>query len=251
MSGGSRRRDCVPCSSPAGSPGRSTLGPGRGLAPLRAASATSSSSRTALRVHWLVHHFRSGARARTAPWRTAGCADVVVPEHHRTGGAGGHLPDDLVDRAIADGPRPVEERDGTVVAAVGTSPRRDGDGLPVAPSLDEVPARGRHAGQGSLPGRDVDRGQVAPGRRRPAGGARCPRPRPPRRHRRDAPPPRGARWRAVRPGPPARPRRGTPGPDVGVESRGRRAVIPTRSAGRRTAPARRSRPCAGPRARAA
>ena len=40
---------------------------------------------------------------------------------------------------------------------MGTAPRRDRDRLPVSPSLDEVPARGRHAGQRCLPTRDVDR----------------------------------------------------------------------------------------------
>ena len=84
-------------------------------------------------------------------------ADVVVPEHDRARRARRDLADDLVDGAVADGPRPVEERDRAVVAAVGTASRRDRDRLPVAASLDEVPARRGHAGERRLSGRDVDR----------------------------------------------------------------------------------------------
>ncbi len=84
-------------------------------------------------------------------------ADVVVPEHDRARRARRDLADDFVDRTVAHRPRTVEERDRTVVAAVGTPSRCDGDRLPVAASFDEVPARGRHAGERRLPRRDVDR----------------------------------------------------------------------------------------------
>src|SRR4030095_15378973 len=83
-------------------------------------------------------------------------ADVIVPEHDRARRARGDLADDLVDGTVSHGPGTVEERDRAVVAAVGTTPRRDRDRLPVSSSLDEVPARGWHAGQRCLPGRDVD-----------------------------------------------------------------------------------------------
>ncbi len=67
-------------------------------------------------------------------------ADVVVPEHG----------------TVPVGPRSIEERDGAVVATVRTAARRDRDRLPVSASLDEIPARSRHAGERRLSGRDVD-----------------------------------------------------------------------------------------------
>src|SRR4030095_16722846 len=88
-------------------------------------------------------------------------ADVVVPEYDRARRAGGDLADDLVDGTVSHGPGTVEERDRAIVAAVGTAPRRDRDRLPVSPSLDEVPARGRHAGHRGLHTRDVRRGRVS------------------------------------------------------------------------------------------
>src|SRR4029453_1881421 len=88
-------------------------------------------------------------------------AAVVVPEYDRAVRARGDLTDDLVDGTVSHGPGTVEERDRAIVAAVGTAPRRDRDRLPVSPSLDEVPARGRHAGQRCLPTRDVDRVELS------------------------------------------------------------------------------------------
>src|SRR5262249_55993597 len=84
-------------------------------------------------------------------------AQVVVPEHDRARRARGDLAHDLVDGAVTDGAGPVEERDRTVVAAVGTAPRRDRDRFSVAASLDEIPARDGHAGERRPPGRDVHR----------------------------------------------------------------------------------------------
>jgi hypothetical protein len=84
-------------------------------------------------------------------------ADVVVPEDDRARRADRDLADHLVDRTVAHRAWSVEERDGAVVAAVGTAPRRDRDRLSVAASFDEVPARRRHPGERRLPRRDVDR----------------------------------------------------------------------------------------------
>src|SRR5262249_47894255 len=77
-------------------------------------------------------------------------ADVVVPEHDRARRARGDLADDLIDGTIPEGPRSVEERDRAVVATVRTAAGRDCDRLPVSASLDEIPARRRHAGEWRL-----------------------------------------------------------------------------------------------------
>src|SRR5262245_84719 len=84
-------------------------------------------------------------------------SNVVVPEHDRAGRARRDFADDFVNGAVAHRPRAIEERDRTVVAAMGTPSRCNGDRFPVAASFDEVPARSRHAGERRLPGRNVDR----------------------------------------------------------------------------------------------
>src|SRR5262249_30253638 len=83
-------------------------------------------------------------------------ADVVIPKHDRTRGARRDLADNFVDRPVADGPRTIQERNRAIVAAVGTTSRRDRDRLAVAASLDKVPARSRHAGEGRLSRRDIN-----------------------------------------------------------------------------------------------
>jgi len=74
-------------------------------------------------------------------------ADVVVPEHDRASRARRDLPGDFVDRTIAHSPRTVEQRDRTVVAAMGTAARGNGDRFSIPAAFDEVPAWCAHAGE--------------------------------------------------------------------------------------------------------
>src|SRR5437773_9373352 len=127
------------------------------LQPLEAARRWNSSSFAAVAVHWLCPPLAERRQCAEQLLRVARVgADVVVPEHDRTGRAPRDLAHDLVDRAVAHGARPIQERDRAVVAPVRAAAGGDRDRLSVVAPLDQVPARRRLSVQAGAVGRAVE-----------------------------------------------------------------------------------------------
>src|SRR5439155_16930791 len=121
-----QRRGYGPCWPSPGSPGRSTEAHEQRLATAGGSQALEllvprGGRRALARPPLAERRQRTEQLLRVARIR----ADVVVPEHDGTGRAVRDLAHDLVDRTVAHGARPVQERDRAVVAPVRAAAGRE------------------------------------------------------------------------------------------------------------------------------